>query len=105
MGEIPMVPWESSSHRMKKYKMPRMPKYGMPHDHHHHHRYHRIKEPYLYEHLVKMVGHYVEVGTRCKTIKGKLKKVFPDHMMIEHDRRHYHIRLKSICFVAPMMDP
>lgn len=125
MGEIPMVPWESSSHRMKKFKMPHMPDMPhmpympdmpkMPHKPHmphspkhrrpHHHHHHRMKEPYLHEHLMEMMGQYVEVGTLCKTIKGKLKEVLPDHIMIEHDHRHYHVRLKGICFVAPMMDP
>lgn len=101
MGEKPMMPMESCEHgKRKPFHMPHKPIYKMPMMPHRH-----VKEPYLYEHLMKMKGHKVEVATTCKTIKGKLKEVLPDHILVEMDRRHYHIRLKTICFVSPLMDP
>lgn len=109
MGEKPGMPMESSRHEPKKpFKMPHMPhmpmkdmyKHMMPTMPHRH-----VKEPYMYQHLLELKGRRVEVATQCKTVKGKLKGVFPDHVLVEMDRREYHIRLKTICFVSPFMDP
>lgn len=105
MGEKPMMPMESSGRDMRKpFKMPHMPHMPMkdmlpvmPHRH--------VKEPYMHRHLMQLKGHRVEVATKCKTVKGMLRDVLPDHILVEADRRQFHIRLKTICFVSPLMDP
>lgn len=92
-----MMPMPPGRHGMKM-PLPHMPKHMKP--------YCKIKEPYFYQHLMEMRGRMVEVATACKTLKGKLQGVFPDHILVEtKEGLRCHIRLKEICFVCPMMDP
>lgn len=96
-----MMPRESSH-------MPYMPRrekfYMLPH--HHHLHYVVIKEPYLHEQLSRLHGHGVEVATECgKTVRGTLREVHPDYIRVKGSGRNYFIRLKSVCFVTPVMDP
>lgn len=106
MKPMPPPPMKKPMPPMKK--PPHMPMHYMPMEMHmpmkHHH--HGMKEPYFFKHLMEMRGRMVEVATTCKTLKGRLKEVLPDHILLEtKECMHCHIRLKEICFVCPLMDP
>ncbi|MFC7441671.1 DUF2642 domain-containing protein [Laceyella putida] len=61
------------------------------------------EEVFLY-HLREMKGRYVKVAMKCKSVKGILRDVFPDHILVVTRHREYHIRLKTICYVSPLAE-
>lgn len=57
------------------------------------------------EHLKEHLGMNIVVVTKCGKVMGMLKAVFSDHILvIVHDVPH-HIKLDTICFFHPAMDP
>lgn len=77
--------------------------------HPHHHWPHRmvypVHEPYVFHQLKHLMGHHVKVVTKCCEVTGKLRRVYPDSICVKKGHHEYIIRLKTVCYVLPVVDP
>ncbi|PEI94124.1 YuzF family protein [Bacillus toyonensis] len=56
--------------------------------------------PYVYQTLQSVIGKYVVIETVRGNIRGKLKDVKPDHLLIE-DTVPYIVRIQQIVWIMP----
>ncbi|MMZ56721.1 hypothetical protein D1872_186250 [compost metagenome] len=54
----------------------------------------------LLNHLYQRRGKTIFVATPIKEIQGRLEKVFPDYILVNHEGQHYHIRLEGIIYIS-----
>ncbi|AZJ23894.1 hypothetical protein CT694_30440 (plasmid) [Bacillus wiedmannii bv. thuringiensis] len=56
--------------------------------------------PYVYHTLQSVIGKYVVIETVRDNVRGKLKDVKPDHLLIE-DTVPYIVRIQQIVWIMP----
>ncbi len=56
--------------------------------------------PYVYQTLQSVIGKYVVIETVRGNVRGKLKDVKPDHLLIE-DTVAYIVRIQQIVWIMP----
>ncbi|OFD07685.1 hypothetical protein BTGOE7_25430 [Bacillus thuringiensis] len=56
--------------------------------------------PYVYQTLQSVIGKYVVIETVRGNVRGKLKDVKPDHLLIE-DTVPYIVRIQQIVWIMP----
>ncbi|MES5868900.1 DUF2642 domain-containing protein [Bacillus cereus group sp. RP32] len=56
--------------------------------------------PYVYQTLQTVIGKYVVIETVRDNVRGKLKDVKPDHLLIE-DTVPYIVRIQQIVWIMP----
>ncbi|KYQ03962.1 YuzF family protein [Bacillus cereus] len=56
--------------------------------------------PYVYQTLQSVIGKHVVIETVRGNIRGKLKDVNPDHLLIE-DTAPYIVRIQQIVWIMP----
>jgi hypothetical protein len=57
------------------------------------------------EHLRELLSRNIVVHTKCGKVMGVLKAVFSDHILVMVHSVPHHIKLDTICFFHPAMDP
>lgn len=61
-----------------------------------------LVDPYVYQTLQKVVGMRLIVQTVKDTVRGKLKEVMPDHIVIEAGAKSvFYVRIRQIVSVMP----
>lgn len=58
-------------------------------------------DPYVYQTLSTIVGREVTVQTVRGTVRGNLKTVMPDHVVVETAGTPFFIRIQQIIWVFP----
>ncbi|MDZ5472766.1 YuzF family protein [Bacillus sp. 31A1R] len=58
-------------------------------------------DPYVYQTLLTIVGREVTVQTVRGTVRGNLKTVMPDHVVVESAGTPFFIRTQQIIWVFP----
>lgn len=58
-------------------------------------------EPYLYQTLSQAVGCKIIIQTTKNSVKGCLRHVLPDHVVIDADRTTFYIRIQEIVWFCP----
>ncbi|MEC5423574.1 DUF2642 domain-containing protein [Virgibacillus sp. C22-A2] len=58
-------------------------------------------DPYLYQMLQQCMDRVVVVQTIKDSVRGTLKSVYPDHVVVEVERRYFHIRMQQVIWVLP----
>lgn len=61
-----------------------------------------LSSPYLYETLNKMLNHYIAVQTVRGSVRGKLRMVAPDHIVVEMGGCPFYIQTEQIIWVQPL---
>ncbi|ANN33019.1 hypothetical protein A9498_16405 [Bacillus thuringiensis serovar coreanensis] len=59
-----------------------------------------VPNPYVYQTLQSVIGKQVVIETVRGNIRGKLKDVKPDHLLIE-DTVPYIVRIQQIVWIMP----
>lgn len=61
-----------------------------------------LVDPYVYQTLQKVIGMRLIVQTVKDTVRGKLKEVMPDHIVIETGTKSVlYVRIQQIVSVMP----
>ncbi|MDN4072091.1 YuzF family protein [Fictibacillus sp. NRS-1165] len=60
-----------------------------------------VGDPYVYQSLQPAVGKPVVVQTERGSVRGTLKQVVPDHIVVESAGNSFHIRTQAIIWVVP----
>ena len=60
-----------------------------------------LVDPYVYQTLSGIVGSTVVVQTIKDTVRGKLMKVLPDHVVVAVDGSSFFVRIQQIIWVLP----
>lgn len=58
-------------------------------------------DPYVYQTLTTIVGQTVTVQTIRGSVRGSLKNVLPDHIVVESAGTPFFIRTQQIIWVFP----
>jgi hypothetical protein len=58
-------------------------------------------DPYVYQTLLSIVGKMVTVQTIRGSVRGSLKTVMPDHIVVESNETPFFIRTQQIIWVFP----
>jgi hypothetical protein len=58
-------------------------------------------DPYVYQTLLTIVGQMVTVQTIRGSVRGSLKTVMPDHIVVESNETPFFIRTQQIIWVFP----
>jgi hypothetical protein len=58
-------------------------------------------DPYVYQTLLTIVGQMVTVQTVRGSVRGSLKTVMPDHLVVESNETPFFIRTQQIIWVFP----
>jgi hypothetical protein len=58
-------------------------------------------DPYVYQTLMTIVGQTVTVQTIRGSVRGSLKTVMPDHIVVESNETPFFIRTQQIIWVFP----
>ncbi|RFU62843.1 DUF2642 domain-containing protein [Peribacillus glennii] len=61
----------------------------------------KLEDPYVYQTLSSVVGNQVAVQTTKFSVRGILKNVMPDHIVVEMGGNNFFIRTKEIIWVVP----
>ncbi len=59
-----------------------------------------VPNPYVYQTLQSVIGKHVVIETVRGNIRGKLKDLKPDHLLIE-DTVPYIVRIQQIVWIMP----
>ena len=59
-----------------------------------------VPTPYVYQTLQSAIGKHVVIETVRGSVRGKLKDVKPDHLLIE-DTVPYIVRIQQIVWIMP----
>ncbi|UZJ79756.1 YuzF family protein [Fictibacillus sp. KU28468] len=60
-----------------------------------------VSDPYVYQVLQTVVGKPVVVQTERGSVRGTLKQVVPDHIVVESAGNSFYIRTQQIIWVVP----
>lgn len=58
-------------------------------------------DPYVYQTLLSIQGESVVVQTTQGSVRGVLKTVMPDHIVVEVSRTPFFVRTQQIVWVFP----
>lgn len=58
-------------------------------------------DPYVYQTLATIVGSMITVQTVRGSVRGSLKTVLPDHIVVESNGTPFFIRTQQIIWVFP----
>ncbi|WP_409305832.1 YuzF family protein [Peribacillus sp. SCS-155] len=61
----------------------------------------KLDDPYVYQTLSGIVGAQVAVQTTKFSVRGTLKLVMPDHIVVHMGGNDFYIRTKEIIWVVP----
>ncbi|MEC2075020.1 YuzF family protein [Metabacillus fastidiosus] len=61
----------------------------------------KISDPYVFQSLQTVVGKPIVVQTVRGSVRGSLKKVVPDHIVVESAGNSFYIRTDQIIWVVP----
>ncbi|MEK7017721.1 MULTISPECIES: YuzF family protein [Bacillus] len=59
-----------------------------------------VPNPYVYQTLQSVIGKHVVIETVRGNVRGKLKNVKPDHLLIE-DKVPHIVRIQQIVWIMP----
>ena len=60
-----------------------------------------LVDPYVYRALSELVGKPVTVQTARGSVRGILKQVLPDHVVVESAGTPFYIRTQQVIWVFP----
>ncbi|MED3725978.1 YuzF family protein [Priestia filamentosa] len=60
-----------------------------------------LVDPYVYEALQSLDEKDVVIETARGTVRGKVKKVKPDHVVIEEKGKDFYVRICQIIWIMP----
>ncbi|PLR86766.1 hypothetical protein CVD25_18245 [Bacillus canaveralius] len=60
-----------------------------------------VSDPYVYQTLMSVVGNPVVVQTVRGSVRGTLRNVKPDHIVVEMGGNPFFIRTQQIIWVVP----
>ncbi|QDI93017.1 DUF2642 domain-containing protein [Salicibibacter halophilus] len=55
-----------------------------------------LSDPYVYHSLMDLENEMVGVQTVRGTLRGRLKSVYPDHIMVDMGDREFFVRVQQI---------
>lgn len=62
----------------------------------------RNRRSYLLTHqMAQAMGQPVQIATYAGELKGEVAGVYPDHLLIHHEEKKYHVRWDGIVYVSP----
>lgn len=60
-----------------------------------------VSDPYVFQTLQTVIGKAVVVQTERGSVRGTLKQVVPDHIVVESGGNSFYIRTQQIIWVVP----
>ncbi|KUP08435.1 hypothetical protein Q73_06080 [Bacillus coahuilensis m2-6] len=60
-----------------------------------------IIDAYVYQSFTSIIGEMVVVQTTQGSLRGVLKTVMPDHLVVEISNRPFYIRTTEVVWVSP----
>lgn len=61
-----------------------------------------MASPYIFETLNRMLNHYIAVQTVRGSVRGILRMVAPDHIVVEMGGCPFYIRVEQIIWIQPL---
>lgn len=61
-----------------------------------------VSDPYVYETLCGMQNQSIAVQTARGSVRGVLKKVMPDHIVVQMGGSPFYVRTDQIIWIQPM---
>lgn len=61
-----------------------------------------LSSPYVYEALNRLLNHQIAVQTVRGSVRGPLRMVAPDHIVVEMGGCPFYVRTEQIIWVQPM---
>jgi hypothetical protein len=61
-----------------------------------------LNDPYVFQTLTTIVGNVIAVQTTRGSVRGVLKTVMPDHIVVEMGGTPFYILTKQIIWVNPI---
>ncbi|CAM4284633.1 YuzF family protein [Paenibacillus tarimensis] len=60
-----------------------------------------LSDPYLYESLQPLSGKWVALDTPCGSLRGVLKSVMPDHIIVQVGEMPFYVRIQQLIWIYP----